>query len=417
MKHQLSMRKTSMLGLTVLALLLSGFVMAASASAATQHWAGTSQPAAPAVPTGTQQEFSAERLTTFVLKWYLSGTLVTFECNYITASGKAENPVGGGAGIVPSGSMSLTGCEVASSPTKCEVENGVIPLPPLESTVVESGNDLIKTSYARNYFTIKSRAGQTCGVVGNHFLEGPAVLAQRSNGPGYYDFGASGSNLRFDGYSATLSGEIKLVTPSGKLLTESSTPTPGVAHWFIGSSNWTTFSAGQSVNYNTGASPSVTIKSVVAGAWAEFTCSAAGTGFSGSFVNPVGGGAGTTSAQLRLVNCAMVKPSPEKCAVPATITSNPLSGVAKEVSGVPTVEYSPSEGTELLTVAFQKAPGSSLCVVEGNSKVTGKIQASSVGDGNFGLAGSELKMGVNAATISGHMLLESEAGEALRLQP
>jgi len=70
-----------------------------------------------------------------------------------------------------------------------------------------------------------------------------------------------------------------------------------------------------------------------------------------------------------------------------------------------------------MTIAFQKAPGSTKCAVVGNSNLTGKIRASSVGDGNFELAGFELKMGVNAATISGHTLLQTEAGEALRLQP
>ena len=416
MGHQLSMRKTSALGLTVLALVLSGFATAASASAAIQHWAGTSQPAPPAVPTGTQQEFTAERMTTFELNWHISGAVVKFGCNYISASGKAENPTGGGAGIVQSGSLALTGCEVSSSPAKCEIEGGTIPLPPLATTGVEAGKDLISTTGGQTFVKINNRPGQSCAVVGNHSLWGPVALAQRPNAPGYYDFGTTGSNLRLDGYSVVPSGEIKLNTPSGKLLTVSSIPTPGVPHWFLGSQEWTPFSSGLAVNYKTGGSASVTINSTIAGAQVEFTCSAAGTGLSGSLENPKGAGAGTTSAQLKLVNCVVQKPGPSKCTVPATITSNPLTGVATEVSGVPTVQYSPVEGSVLLTFVIQKVPGAK-CAVEGTSNLTGKIRASSVGDGVFELAGFEQKMGVNAATTTGHSLLESEAGEALRLQP
>jgi hypothetical protein len=409
------MRKTTALGLTALALALGGFVTAASASAS-EHWAGTSQPAAPFVPYGSQQEFTAEASNGFVLDWHVSGTVVEFNCGSLSTAGSVENPTGGGAGVVHSGSLTLTNCEVKNSPAKCEIENASIPLSPMSSTGEESGVDLIRTSGVTTTMVIKSRPGYSCAVAGEHRVSGQLALRQESAFPGQYDIRATGSSLGIDGYSATLAGTIALKIPTGKLLSESSTATPEVPHWFVGSSKWTTFSSGHPVNYRTAGAASVDISGYTAGLPAQVICGASGTGFAGSLENPAGGGAGTTSAQLDLGNCVL-KTSVSGCAIPATITSNPLSGTAREVNGVPVIEYSPSEGKVLMTLVIQIAEGAKKCALVGSYNLSGKFLAASVGDGNFELSGFEQKLSVNPAVTSGRLLLESEAGEALRLQP
>ena len=418
MGHQLSMRKKTVMALTVLALVLSGFITAASAAAATQHWAGTSQPTAPIVPKGSQQGFSAELVMNPVIGWTPGGAGVTLECTALSASGNAENPTAGGAGVISSSGLSLSGCIVKGQTASCEIENGSIPLSPLSTAAVESGSDVIKTSGAQTQMRIKARSGQSCTTAGLYPVEGRTVLRQSPSGPGYYEFSATGNELRIGGTKATITGSMYLKTTSGQLLTESSVSTPGLPHWFVGSSKWTPFAAGSSVNYVTGGSASVAFKNFVAGGTSgEIVCSAAGNGLAGSLENPIGGGAGTTNAQLSLAGCVLIAKGTAGCS-PPVISTNPLTGQAEEVTGATRVKYSPVEGETLMTISIQKAEGTSeLCNMKGTYPVKGKMVASAVGDGHFELSGLEMKINSLTANMTGSLLLETAAGEALRLQP
>lgn len=419
MGHRVSARKRILWGVTVIAFAFSAFVGAATASAATQHWAGTKQPAAPFVPYGTQQQISGQLNGFAVLKWGPSGSAKEISCTTTPSSaGTAENPAGGAAGVFHSEALILGGCQLVGRP-ECEIAGGSLSLSPLSVAAVESGENVIKTSGAQTSFTIQSQKNAVCPfpIARTYKMEGQLSARENAGNTGNFTINeyASISKLRVDGAIATLSAGLILKTPAGQPLVESSTTTPGVPHWYIGDSEWSTFKLGQTVGYKTSGAASMTMKSSIGGGSVEFVCGGTGTGLSGSLENPSGGGAGSTKAQVTLVNCTI---NVVGCVLPNSIVSKPLAGSATEVGGVPTVDFAPSEGTGLFGFSILQDAGSAKeCPVKGSYTISGKLRAASVGDGNFELSGNEEKLGVAKLSTSGHLALETEAGEAVRLQP
>jgi hypothetical protein len=416
MEREMSKLRSTVLGLTLLVLGLSGFVTAASATAATQYWAGTSEPATLVTNPG-QQEFKAKSNSGVVIQWNRAGGPYNIACGGLAASGHVENPAGGGAGVIESSSLTLSGCyfESANVNQVCEIENSSLLLPPLASTAEQAGADVIKTSFARFPFVIKPRLGKSCPLSGQWALEGEMTLPQSTSQPGTYMF--TGNKLMFGGANSNIIGAATLWWPpmSTKLMTESSASTPGSPHWFLGSSYWTTFGTGSKVNYGTAGEATVVTTIVVGTAKQEIICQAPGDGIAGSLENSVWGG--TTQAQLVLAGCVLhgyEHKVPAGC-YPPTVTPNPLSGNVEEGVGVTRVTYSPTEGEVLMTIAIQKNETSSPCVAQGTYQVKGKLRATAVGDGNFELSGFEEKTNL-VATTTGKLFMKTAAGEALRIQ-
>lgn len=421
MEYRTSLRRVLALGVAVLGLLLSSFATTASASEGEPlHWAGGSRPAAYFVSYGTQQLFTAENLTDYQLAWTESGASERIACTHLNTSGSVENPTGGGAGVIQSASLGLSGCTVTTLPERCEVEKGTIPLGPFSSIGHEAGRDVISTTGAPTTFIINAKAGQHCALTGNYYIQGQLVAVEDAGGEGYYDIKAQGKGLSVGGFpGATFVGTIVLKTPEGSTVTESSTTTPGVPHWFIGHSKWTVFSPDQTVHYRTARSASVSISGELVGGKVEIGCGGAGTGLAGTVGNrPEGGWGEMYAEQLTLTNCVVKKPGPGKCTVSPTLTSTSLEATPwEEPNGTPMVELRPWLATEpLITVTLHK-DGSAKCFPEGTYNLTGYWQADSLGDGSFELSGYEQKFGFNKGVTSGRLFLESEAGEPLRLQP
>ena len=407
------------LGLVAAAsLALCAFAFAGSATAATQHWAGSSQATAK-VPYGSSQEFSGEDTSNLEMKWDFGTAYVNIQCGGLSTSGTAENPTSEDAGTIGSASLELSACSMSAK--GCAIKNGTIEFEPLKaSTSDESGEDLINYSpkHGTTAALVEIVDQRNCNMYSQYYLEGDFSVSANSvvGQPGEYEFLPEDTHLSIAGVTpVTLEGGFALSTPSEEALVLSSEVSPGAPHWYVGAAEWTTFAAGESVAYSNTGSMSFDLDGEVFGASISMSCS---SGLEGTLENPSGGGAGTSSPSMSFSDCSL--PGHETCAV-SSIHANELSGTATEVgaANTPALELTPTEGPVSVEFTVVKKEGAeSYCNLTGLYELYGSLIATSEGDGNFTLSGDELTLfGFEPATVSGDFALASEAGESLRLQP
>ena len=391
------------------ALALCAFAAVGSAAAATQHWASADQ-----LPYGGSQSFTGHATSeVFEMQWRLSGIKVDFACETQSVSGTARNPAAGGDGTLSADSFELGGC-VNNAPG-CELENHSMSFVPLQGNAyTESGEDRIEFKPAAGtvaaYATLRSSPESVCLLSGSYVIKGSFSASAVAGNPGEYVI--DGGGLGQSGFSVSLNGRFALSTPSEEALALSSDGSPNGAHWYLGSTEWTTLPTGESIAYEGNGPMSFGIDVKIAGTGVKITCDGSSNGVAGSLENPAGGGAGTATAAFTFGECEQPISG---CVIQSPAHSVELSGVATEVGEAPAVELSPVEGTTVVVFAFENSEGSS-CPLRGSVTAKGKLIATSEGDGHFNLAASELRVGKQKAITSGSFALESEAGESLRLQ-
>lgn len=254
--------------------------------------------------------------------------------------------------------------------------------------------------------------GSKCPL-GTIFMTGSITASAASNSPGQYNVESELSHLHIGETTVTPGGIFKLSNTSKEALALSSVETLGVPHWLTASSEWTNLAAGKSVSYASSGSMSIGLHFKLGLSTLDITCAGTGNGISGSVENP-GGGAGSAAGTFQLSECALSGSA--NCTLVLPANSAELTGVAGELGGRPVIELSPREGTVVLKVNLVPT-GSKECALGTSFSFTGKLIATSEGNGNFGLSSSQLKLGKTEVLTSGTFALKSAAGEYLRLQP
>jgi hypothetical protein len=380
----------------------------ASAVAATQHWASSTQ-----VPYGASQSFSGKAESNLSLNWKVAGVNVQMSCGSVTTSGTAENPSGGGAGTLAVPSIKLGNCTVGQ-PTNCAIQENSITVEGKPSTATVAGSDELKYGRSPSLGTMEL-VGSGCGLAGSYVVEGEIGAIARPSEPGTYEFSKASSQLTIAGGSLTIQGYLGLSTSAGEALVLSSSASPGAPHWYRGSSAWSNLSTGKSSTFASNGALSFALSTKVFGTRIELSCSGTSNSVSGSVENPVGG-AGTASASFSFAGCTLPKLEAKGCLLQQPWNWAPVSGAATEVGGKPALEFQLS-GASAPAFHLTSAEGKS-CAYAGEYPVEGELIASSDGDGIFHLsAGKSLSLFGEAASVTGTFALQRENTESLRLQP
>jgi hypothetical protein len=405
MNQQAFKRLIRGVSLTAIALFAGAFAATGSAAAASQHWA-TATSAGP-IPPGGEQSFVGKNQTTVQMSWRVSGIRAEISCATLSSSGIANNPAGGEAGEL--GSTSLEAGRCALSTTHCQLRAESIHFEALKGYARSEGDekDIVFEPNTGTAMAVIHPEGAECPLASELTVSGYFEAAQVPSHPGIYQ--VANSHLKIGTAEFGLVTEISLSTSSGQSLSLFSEGSLG-PHWYFGGAEWTTSKAGEAINYWNSASVPLTLNTKVGLINVEINqCE----GFiNGSVVNPVGGGAGTASATYTPGWVSGCEVHTNHCHIESSGTSK-LSGVATEVGGVPAIEWSPSVGTAVMVFQI----GGSECPLPNTLTVTGKLIATSEGDGRFSIAGSELRVGNKNATASGEFGLETQPGNPLRLQP
>lgn len=399
------------LSLTVIAAAITAFAAVGSAAAATQHWA-TATPATQ-IAEGSNQSFTGKNQGSVQLNWKYAGTTVVLNCSQMSTAGTASNPAGGGSGILSGTSLELAGCTV--NLPSCKVVNGAIPFESLKGYArIEAGDERVRfepsTGTTMALVKFANSNGESCPLGSSIAMTGYFEAISVPSQAGQYRVSGT-SHLKL-GSEVEMLAEMSLTATSGKQLALSSAGSPGVPHWYLGGSAWTALPAGESASYSSGAVP-LTLNTKIGLAKVEISgCQGLNAG---SVENPAGGGAGTASSTYTPGWMSACQINVASCGIESA-ESIELSGKATEVGLVPAVEWSPKSGSAVMVFRLRKT-GSEPCALGSSITVTGKLIATSKGDGRFNLAASELKVGTQTATASGEFSLETQLGKSLRLQP
>jgi hypothetical protein len=268
-----------------------------------------------------------------------------------------------------------------------------------------------------NAYRIRPVSGHKCSWNGNYRIEGLIQATALPESPGQYEINPENTSIKIAGIPSTMWGRFALSTPSEEALGLSSQVSPGAPHWYLGSDEWSTLTAGESGAFSTNDGMSFELDTEVFGASVEFTCEGE-TDIEGSLENPSGGGAGTASASATFGDCVMPGFNGETCEV-LPFDSAELSGAATEAGGEPALELTPAEGSEIATFTIVKKEGApKKCQVTGEYPLEGALIATSGEDGHFDLSASEVTVySIFPASAGGGFVLEDEAAQTLRLQP
>lgn len=404
-------------GLVVAMIALGAVAAAGSASAATQHWASSTQ-----LPFGSSTEVSGEapERETY-LEFYVGSTEVEISCSGLSASGSLENPVSGGSGALGDKGFELTGCE--TNIPACALKEEAIPFGSLSSsTYANSGGDWIE--YKPPGFesdvavlTLVNKHNNTCQWGPTWYVKGKGFSARALPGsPGEYQISPENVHLSVFGEPVSMNSHFNLTqSSSGKKMVLSSAASPGSPHWYLDSANWSNLSAGKSATYASYGPMTFDLVSEFAGIGVEVSCSGTSNSIGGSLENPTGGGAGTASASLSLGGCTMPYWEAHGCVLHQPVQWS-LSGTATEIGTTRAVEFQLPSGSKHLSFTIEAKKGEK-CLLPTAYPVEGRLIATSEGDGHFGLAASEVTAYGEEATLSGRFALENPAGESLRLQP
>ncbi|HTR73993.1 MAG TPA: hypothetical protein VMH33_01885 [Solirubrobacterales bacterium] len=398
------------LGLTVIALAVGVFAAAGSAAAATQHWA-TATPAAQ-IAEGNSKSFTGQNFGNVEMNWKYGGSTIIMNCTKLSTSGTASNPTGGGSGTHSPTSLELSGCTINIA--SCKIVNEVITFEAQKGYAVDEGSSerIRFEPYSGATMAVVDLAnnGKSCSLAGEIRMTGYFEAIARAAQPGRYWIAGS-PHLRMLEHELEVVAEFTL-NASGQPLALSSEGSPGVPHWYLAPSEWTAIPTGKAVSYFSGAVP-LTLSTKIGLAKVEISgCEGLNAG---SVENPAGGGAGTASSTFTPAWASGCRVNVGSCVVKGT-ESIELVGKATEVGAVPAVEWTPKSGTAVMLFYLGNAP-SKVCSLPGEIDVTGKLIATSEGDGHFDLAASELKVGTQTATAGGKFSLGAELGQSLRLQP
>jgi hypothetical protein len=395
-------------------LTFAALTSASSASAATQHWASGHN-----APYGKSQSFTGKALGSTVLTWkYGFGISIHVECSGMSSSGSIENSSNGSGGTLTSSNFELTKCHLEGSyAEQCKIENEAIKFEPLKARVyAESGKGYIEFSAASgpNLAVVQienAYFGASCGLKGYGPLRGSFSIytspAQKS-GQLILSSTLEGTNMTLWEYPLSGQGEFQFSTSTGEALHLGAES----AHlWYVGSTEWNDLPTGESQSVSSGEALALTVKSKIFGGKFEVACSGSGDKLEGSVENQAGSGAAISSGTLSLGHCVMNGENGLRCSV--QVATVPLSGVS---AGTPAIVYSPTEGKKLMTLTIKQIAGGKTCNFVGSFGVTGKLAFTSLGEGLFQIAGSELLLGEEPTTAAGSTILETSSGSALRLQ-
>ncbi len=404
-------RLTRLGGLVVAVIAIGAVAAAGSASAATQHWASSTQ-----LPFGASTEVSGEARignSETLLEVEEGGAEFEIDCSQLSTAGSVENPVSGGSGVLSDKGFGLAGCE--TSTTACALKEGVIPFESVSSsTYANSSGDWIEYKpVAALHFVNKSP--NSCPW-GTWYIEGSFSAQAVPGSPGNYTVSPKNVHLSVFGEPVSMRSEFTLTqASSGKKMVLSSAASPGSPHWYLNSATWGNLSAGKSASYASNGPMTFDLVSEYAGLSIEVSCSGSSNSFGGSLENPTGGGAGTAGALLSLGGCTMPWWEEHGCVLHQPVQWN-LSGTATEIGATRALEFQLPSGSKHLSFTIEAKKGEK-CLLPASYPVEGRLVATSEGDGHFGLAASELTAYGEEATLSGRFALQNTAGESLRLQP
>lgn len=399
------------LSLMVAICLAFGATAVSSASAATQHW----ESATPAVemPTGTDESFTGANQTSVLLDWHLAaGAIAHMACSKLSTSGVAYNTES--AGELGSTSLELSYCSISTP--HCAIKEGSIQFQTLTGYARDEAGErrLVlepQSGTVMAFIYLEGTGGSSCALGSTLTMSGYIEAIQVAGHPGIYEVPLAPSHLTI-GTPVEMLTEFSLDASTGQSLVLSSEGSEG-AFWYFGAGEWSPIEAGEQVGYWNSDPVPLTLSTRVGLMKPEISgCEGL---FLGRVENPVGGGAGTATAGYTPGSLGGCSINISHCYVEGAPT-NLLSGVATEVGGVPAVEWSPSSGSTVLSFELGSVGGT--CPLASPMSVTGKLITTSLGNGRFGLAGSELKVGSQNATLSASEFgLETESGKSLRLQP
>lgn len=392
--------------------LTCGTAAVSSAAAATQHW-GSATPAAEIEP-GTEQSFTGElTVPSVTLEWSFGGGNTSIVCNKLSTSGTAYNNET--AGQLSSASLALSGCVITTP--HCAVKEGSIPFQALTGYArTESGQRRLvlkpQVGSVMALIYLEGAGGGSCAYGSSLTMSGYIEAIQVAGHPGTYEVPLSPSHLALGAIPVKMLTEFSLNASSGQSL-QLSGEGPEGAYWYYGQGPWSLINAGESTSYVNVEPVPLTLNTQVGLTKPEIRCDGS---FNGKVENPVGGGAGVATAGYTPGSLGGCTINISHCYVEGAPT-NLLSGVATEVGGAPAVEWSPQSGTTVMSFQLGSVGGTCSLINLSPLKVTGRLITSSLGNGRFSFAASELRVGSQAAPVSGEFGLETLFGKSLRLQP
>lgn len=385
-----------------IAMVLSAFVAVSSASAASEHWY-----AAPQTSVTGSQSYAGKALGALNLSFKIAGGRVNITCETLANPGSVENPANGAVGTLSSESYALEGC--TPNLPSCQIKEERILFESLKASVFEeAGEEVLQYSpkAGGGALAVMHFLGAECFLGTSLLMSGSFAATPAPERNDAFVMNPSKSHVTIGEQSVKMEGGFGLYTPEGEGLTLASTGSPGVPHWYRSGGQWTALSESVPTSYASTGSLSFGMSVKIAGGKTEIVCSGSGNSISGSLLNP--GGVGTATAGITLGQCSPF--NVPGCTLQLPAHSAALSGVATEVGGSPVVEFTPSEGTTV--ISFNLNPG---CTLGNVITVTGKLLAKSDPFGNFSLATSELHVGEQNAVTSGGFVLQTTGGEAVRL--
>lgn len=206
-------RLVATFGLALASMAACGVVAAAGASAA-NHWYvnGEQVGSTPVAVSGANEGV-------FTVGYTVGGISFKAECSKATTGGSISNPVGGGAGVLGSGSFALSSCtvKVPAGGGGCTV--APITFNPLNATLTAKGVQYVPAS-GETLFILKASGCYYSWFNGEKIVKGSMTSAASASKPGTYEFTTtSGSSLVWGGNAMTLTGKYNLATASGGVVT------------------------------------------------------------------------------------------------------------------------------------------------------------------------------------------------------
>jgi hypothetical protein len=382
-----------------------------SATASTLHW--TSASPAAEIPAESTQPFTAKLDTSVAIEARWVGVRISISCASLSSSGNVYNPATEtAAGRLGRSSFNLSGCTVGGPPN-CAIKGGSIPFRSLTGYArTEEGKRrlVLKPAIESTMAILEFQgSGGECGLPSLR-VEGYIEAFQNAENAGHYEIYGP-SHLVIGSSELKMSAGFSLNTSSGQLLALSSEGS-AEPRWYYGVGEWSSIKAGESTSFWHTELVPLTLNTRVSGVKVEISgCEGY---FGGHVENPIGGGAGIATAgytpgfglcAINVPHCSVYTPRDD------------LSGVATVIGGLPAVEWSPISGSTTMSFTLENSGGTCSLAPSSPLKATGKLITTSLGNGRFSFAGSELMVGSQAAPVSGEFGLETTFGKSLRLQP
>jgi hypothetical protein len=224
----MSRKKRQIPFVAVIAMLVLSASVTASASAAVQHWYSGSGESMKLLGNKPLEVTGAQKVP-YHFGFSVSAVLLETQCENGTTGGFVQNPSGGAAGTLTSGSLKLYGCKVVSpkaysecrltSRSESGIKNGVgnIFFHPLQAVLGENKLGRVVTYSAASgevaLDLVLEPGYPVCPIEGENKQVKGYLRAVQGSQPGDFSFvknSEAGSHLFFEGLNAWVTGEFHL---------------------------------------------------------------------------------------------------------------------------------------------------------------------------------------------------------------